>query len=158
MTIHPVIMCGGAGTRLWPVSNLARPKQLHALVSDKSVFRETVLRVGGAEGFHQNPVIISNAAYGDLIAHQLFDNTDQLRVHFKSGAARKGARPARAWPRTGTAAHCGATARTPSGMPGRSDRPGILDQNRRALRVTPTYRSASRGMCRRWPADVFRRT
>lgn len=37
-------------------------------------------------------------------------------------------------------------------------RAGVPDQNRRALRVTPTYRSASRGMCRRWPADVFRRT
>jgi mannose-1-phosphate guanylyltransferase/mannose-6-phosphate isomerase len=71
MTIHPVIMCGGAGTRLWPVSNLARPKQFHALVSDKSVFQETVLRFTGAEGFHQNPVIISNAAYGNLIARQL---------------------------------------------------------------------------------------
>ncbi|MDP3458686.1 MAG: sugar phosphate nucleotidyltransferase [Hyphomonas sp.] len=71
MAIHPVIMCGGAGTRLWPVSNLSRPKQFHALVSDKSVFQETVLRFAGAEGFHQNPVIISNAAYADLIAQQL---------------------------------------------------------------------------------------
>jgi mannose-1-phosphate guanylyltransferase / mannose-6-phosphate isomerase len=71
MAIHPVIMCGGAGTRLWPVSNLARPKQFHALVSDKSVFQETVLRFAGAEGFHPNPVIISNAAYAGLIAHQL---------------------------------------------------------------------------------------
>ncbi|MFN7164225.1 MAG: mannose-1-phosphate guanylyltransferase [Hyphomonas sp.] len=71
MTIHPVIMCGGAGTRLWPVSNQARPKQFHALVSEKSVFQETVLRFAGAEGFHQNPVIISNAAYAGLIAQQL---------------------------------------------------------------------------------------
>jgi len=71
MAIHPVIMCGGAGTRLWPVSNLARPKQFHALVSEKSVFQETVLRFAGAEGFHPNPVIISNAAYAGLIAQQL---------------------------------------------------------------------------------------
>lgn len=73
MAIHPVIMCGGAGTRLWPVSNQARPKQFHALVSEKSVFQETVLRFAGAEGFHQQPVIISNAAYADLIARQLAD-------------------------------------------------------------------------------------
>ena len=72
--------------------------------------------------------------------------------------ARRGRNVQTAQPRTETAAHCGAAARRPSGMPGRSDRPGIPDQNRRALRVTPTYRSASRGMCRRWPADVFRRT
>jgi len=71
MTIHPVIMCGGAGTRLWPVSNQARPKQFHALVSEKSVFQETVLRFAGAEGFHEQPVIISNAAYAELIARQL---------------------------------------------------------------------------------------
>ncbi len=73
MKIHPVIMCGGAGTRLWPVSNQARPKQFHALVSEKSVFQETVLRFAGAEGFHEQPVIISNAAYADLIARQLAD-------------------------------------------------------------------------------------
>jgi mannose-1-phosphate guanylyltransferase / mannose-6-phosphate isomerase len=71
MTIHPVIMCGGAGTRLWPVSNQAHPKQFHALVSDKSVFQETVLRFAGAEGFHAEPVIISNAAYASLIEAQL---------------------------------------------------------------------------------------
>ncbi|OZB12807.1 MAG: hypothetical protein B7X53_17445, partial [Hyphomonas sp. 34-62-18] len=44
MSIHPVIMCGGAGTRLWPASDTARPKQFHSLVSDKTVFQETVLR------------------------------------------------------------------------------------------------------------------
>ncbi|MBA3068750.1 MAG: mannose-1-phosphate guanylyltransferase, partial [Hyphomonas sp.] len=59
MTIHPVIMCGGAGTRLWPVSNQACPKQFHRLVSDKSVFQETVLRFHGQAGFHPEPVIIS---------------------------------------------------------------------------------------------------
>lgn len=71
MAIHPVIMCGGAGTRLWPVSNQACPKQFHRLVSDKSVFQETVLRFHGQPGFHPEPVIISNAAYADLIAEQL---------------------------------------------------------------------------------------
>jgi mannose-1-phosphate guanylyltransferase/mannose-6-phosphate isomerase len=71
MAIHPVIMCGGAGTRLWPVSNQACPKQFHRLVSDKTVFQETVLRFAGAEGFHAQPVIISNAAYAGLIADQL---------------------------------------------------------------------------------------
>jgi mannose-1-phosphate guanylyltransferase/mannose-6-phosphate isomerase len=71
MAIHPVIMCGGAGTRLWPVSNQACPKQFHRLVSDKSVFQETVLRFHGQPGFHPEPVIISNAAYAGLIAEQL---------------------------------------------------------------------------------------
>lgn len=71
MAIHPVIMCGGAGTRLWPVSNQACPKQFHPLVSDKSVFQETVQRFQGQPGFHPEPVIISNAAYAGLIETQL---------------------------------------------------------------------------------------
>jgi len=71
MTIHPVIMCGGAGTRLWPVSNQACPKQFHRLVSDKSVFQETVLRFHGQAGFHPEPVIISNVAHAGLIDAQL---------------------------------------------------------------------------------------
>lgn len=73
MNIHPVIMCGGAGTRLWPASDKARPKQFHRLVSDKSVFQETVLRFrapGCADAFAA-PIIISNAAYADLIEEQL---------------------------------------------------------------------------------------
>ncbi|MFN4101463.1 MAG: mannose-1-phosphate guanylyltransferase [Pararhodobacter sp.] len=69
MAIHPVIMCGGSGTRLWPVSDRACPKQFHRLVSDLSVFQETVLRFQG-EGFAP-PVIISNAAHEQLITDQL---------------------------------------------------------------------------------------
>ncbi|MFN4024843.1 MAG: mannose-1-phosphate guanylyltransferase [Hyphomonas sp.] len=70
MDIHPIIMCGGAGTRLWPASDQACPKQFHRLVSDRTVFQETVLRFHGQKGFAA-PVIISNAAYAGLIAEQL---------------------------------------------------------------------------------------
>lgn len=45
MAIYPVILCGGAGTRLWPASRPARPKQFIDLVSDVSLFQETVRRV-----------------------------------------------------------------------------------------------------------------
>jgi len=44
-TIYPVIMCGGAGTRMWPLSRRAMPKQFHALASDKSLLQETICRV-----------------------------------------------------------------------------------------------------------------
>ncbi|MFN4184133.1 MAG: mannose-1-phosphate guanylyltransferase [Hyphomonas sp.] len=73
MSIHPVIMCGGAGTRLWPASDKACPKQFHRLVSDQSVFQETVLRFRSAEDadLFAAPIIISNAAYADLIETQL---------------------------------------------------------------------------------------
>ena len=69
MRIYPVIMCGGAGTRLWPVSTQAHPKQFHRLVTDKTVFQDTVLRLGG-EGFAA-PIVISNQRYAGLIRDQL---------------------------------------------------------------------------------------
>jgi mannose-1-phosphate guanylyltransferase/mannose-6-phosphate isomerase len=42
--IYPVIMCGGSGTRLWPVSRKSIPKQYQAIVSDKSMLSETIAR------------------------------------------------------------------------------------------------------------------
>lgn len=57
--IVPVIMSGGAGTRLWPLSRAARPKQVHALVSDISMIEATVRRAQHGEevAFHP-PVIV----------------------------------------------------------------------------------------------------
>ena len=45
MAMYPVILCGGAGTRLWPASRPARPKQFIDLISELSLFQETVRRV-----------------------------------------------------------------------------------------------------------------
>ncbi|MBD3768967.1 MAG: mannose-1-phosphate guanyltransferase [Rhodobacterales bacterium] len=69
MRIYPVIMCGGAGTRLWPVSVQAHPKQFHRLVTDKTVFQDTVLRLKGDD--FAAPVVISNQRYAGLIREQL---------------------------------------------------------------------------------------
>lgn len=69
MAIHPVIMCGGAGTRLWPVSVQDQPKQFHRLVTDRTVFQDTVLRVR-ANGFDA-PIVISNQRYAALVREQL---------------------------------------------------------------------------------------
>jgi mannose-1-phosphate guanylyltransferase/mannose-6-phosphate isomerase len=44
MKLYPVIMCGGAGTRLWPVSRPSRPKQFMSLGGNHSLFQEAVLR------------------------------------------------------------------------------------------------------------------
>ena len=44
-TLYPVIMCGGAGTRMWPLSRRTKPKQFHALTSEKSLLQEAVSRV-----------------------------------------------------------------------------------------------------------------
>lgn len=43
--IYPVIMCGGAGTRLWPLSRKSNPKQYHALTSERTMLQETVQRM-----------------------------------------------------------------------------------------------------------------
>lgn len=42
--IHPVILSGGSGTRLWPLSRASLPKQFLSLVSEKTLFQETVIR------------------------------------------------------------------------------------------------------------------
>lgn len=69
-TIHPVILCGGSGTRLWPVSRKQRPKPFLPLVSDKSLFEATIDRCGGDGGFAP-VVVVTGAAHGDLVDSQL---------------------------------------------------------------------------------------
>ncbi|HEV2154931.1 sugar phosphate nucleotidyltransferase, partial [Bradyrhizobium sp.] len=46
--IIPLIMCGGAGTRLWPASREVRPKQFLPLFGTRSTFQDTLLRVSDA--------------------------------------------------------------------------------------------------------------
>jgi mannose-1-phosphate guanylyltransferase/mannose-1-phosphate guanylyltransferase/mannose-6-phosphate isomerase len=47
--IHPIILCGGSGTRLWPVSRKAYPKQFAPLIGDESLYQMTLRRFAGAE-------------------------------------------------------------------------------------------------------------
>ena len=70
-TIVPVILSGGSGTRLWPVSRESFPKQLWPLLSDKSLMQETVLRAHGP-GFAA-PIVVCNNEHRFLIAEQLRD-------------------------------------------------------------------------------------
>ena len=73
LRIVPVLMVGGSGTRLWPVSRRATPKQFQPLVSDKSLFQETVLRISGTETDinFTAPVLIGADAYETQIRDQL---------------------------------------------------------------------------------------
>jgi len=59
--IHPFILSGGAGKRLWPLSRELMPKQFHALTSDDSLFQDTCKRLGG-DGFAR-PSVICNQAH-----------------------------------------------------------------------------------------------
>jgi mannose-1-phosphate guanylyltransferase/mannose-6-phosphate isomerase len=67
--VVPVILSGGSGTRLWPVSRESFPKQLWPLVSDRSLIQETALRAAGP-GFAA-PVVVCNEEHRFLIAEQL---------------------------------------------------------------------------------------
>src|SRR5438094_1955865 len=70
--IVPLIMCGGAGTRLWPASREGLPKQFLQLFGRFSTFQDTVRRVSDPALFGR-PIIITNSQYRFLIAEQLAD-------------------------------------------------------------------------------------
>ena len=67
--IVPVILSGGSGTRLWPVSRESFPKQLWPLVSDRTMIQETALRAKGAA--FAPPIVVCNQEHRFLIAEQL---------------------------------------------------------------------------------------
>lgn len=68
--IHPVILAGGSGTRLWPLSRAAYPKQLLPLMSERSLLQETVARNAVDLGFAA-PIVICNEQHRFLIDDQL---------------------------------------------------------------------------------------
>jgi mannose-1-phosphate guanylyltransferase len=67
--IVPVILAGGQGTRLWPLSRSARPKQFLPLTGHLSLFQETLKRVADASRYAA-PIIITNAEYRFIVAEQ----------------------------------------------------------------------------------------
>ena len=67
--IIPVVLCGGVGERLWPLSRTSLPKQFAPLIGDESLFAAT-LRRSDQNGFG-DPLIVTNAEYCSLIEQQL---------------------------------------------------------------------------------------
>ena len=65
----PVILAGGQGTRLWPLSRSARPKQFLSLTGKLSPFQETLLRVADASRYLP-PIVITNAEYRFIVGEQ----------------------------------------------------------------------------------------
>ncbi|RMH18569.1 MAG: mannose-1-phosphate guanylyltransferase/mannose-6-phosphate isomerase, partial [Gammaproteobacteria bacterium] len=70
MSIQPVILCGGSGTRLWPLSRELYPKQLINLVGDESLLQSTVRRLHGLPDCRP-PQLICNEEHRFLVAEQM---------------------------------------------------------------------------------------
>ena len=67
--IHPILLCGGSGTRLWPLSRKSYPKQFAKLMGDESLFQASARRLAG-EGFAA-PVIVTGDPFRFIVAEQL---------------------------------------------------------------------------------------
>ncbi len=67
--LTPVILSGGAGTRLWPLSRELYPKQLLALIGERTMLQQTVVRLEGLGA--SAPVVVCNEAHRFLVAEQL---------------------------------------------------------------------------------------
>ncbi|QHC34212.1 mannose-1-phosphate guanylyltransferase/mannose-6-phosphate isomerase [Komagataeibacter xylinus] len=70
--ITPIVLSGGTGTRLWPVSRASHPKQFWALASNQTMIGETLQRATG-EAFAP-PIVVCNQAHRFLVAEQLREN------------------------------------------------------------------------------------
>jgi mannose-1-phosphate guanylyltransferase/mannose-6-phosphate isomerase len=68
--IVPVIMCGGAGTRLWPVSRESMPKQFVPLVGGETTFQQVLDRIAEPDLFAR-PIVITSADFRFVVAEQL---------------------------------------------------------------------------------------
>jgi mannose-1-phosphate guanylyltransferase/mannose-6-phosphate isomerase len=66
--IVPVILCGGSGTRLWPLSRASLPKQFLRLLSERTLLQETVLRLGSD---FERPIVVCNDEHRFIAAEQM---------------------------------------------------------------------------------------
>ena len=68
-SFNPVLLCGGVGSRLWPVSREARPKQYLNLIGEQSMFQQTLARLDGLPV--ASPIVVCNEQHRFLVAEQL---------------------------------------------------------------------------------------
>lgn len=71
--LYPVILSGGSGSRLWPLSREEYPKQLQALTSERTLLQETALRLGAGNTAYTvaPPIVVCNEAHRFIVAEQL---------------------------------------------------------------------------------------
>lgn len=72
MQLQPVVLCGGAGTRLWPASRESHPKQLLSLLGGDTMLQATLRRLDGFEAMAvAQPLVVGNEQYRFLMAEQM---------------------------------------------------------------------------------------
>src|SRR3954469_9237020 len=69
-SVYPTILCGGSGSRLWPVSRKVLPKQFLPLISSRTLLQETALLFGNEPGFNE-PILVSSYEHRFLAAAQV---------------------------------------------------------------------------------------
>jgi mannose-1-phosphate guanylyltransferase/mannose-1-phosphate guanylyltransferase/mannose-6-phosphate isomerase len=69
MTITPVLLCGGSGTRLWPLSRKSYPKQFAPLLEERTLFQASAERLSGAG--YAAPIVVTNSDFRFIVTEQL---------------------------------------------------------------------------------------
>ena len=67
--IYPLLLCGGTGTRLWPLSREAYPKQFVKIIGEESLFQQAAKRLSGRQ--FTPPTIITNTEFRFIVTEQL---------------------------------------------------------------------------------------
>ena len=67
--VRPAILCGGIGSRLWPLSSPQRPKQFHALTGEGSLLRQTIERAMAIAGARR-PIVVTGADFEALVREE----------------------------------------------------------------------------------------
>ena len=78
--IQAVIMAGGSGSRLWPVSRSMYPKQLLPLMSERTMLQETIARLDGLDALAEQCIVVCSEAHRFLVAEQLAGATPEPRL------------------------------------------------------------------------------
>ena len=68
--LHPILLCGGSGTRLWPLSRKSFPKQFVPLTGETTLFQAAAARMAGAPGVAA-PVVVTNSDFRFIVTEQL---------------------------------------------------------------------------------------